>query len=110
MGDNLQVDPVQARVAGEHVDTHATNFLAGHAAAHERIATTQSGFIGESAAALAELTEHWKDETAAHHRELCEHADKLRTAAAKYETTDTDAGATIEASVADLAQRMSMGM
>lgn len=110
MGDNLEVDPVAARMAGEHLDTHATDFLAGHAAAHERIAAAESGFIGESAAALAELMEHWKDESAAHHRELSEHADKFRTAADKYETTDTGAGATIDASVADLAQRMGRGM
>jgi uncharacterized protein YukE len=109
MGDNLEVDPVDARASGEHVATHAANLLAGHAAAHERIATTQSGFIGESAAALAELAAHWQEESASHHRELCEHADNLRTAAAKYETTDTDEGSHLDAAASDLAERMSAG-
>ncbi|MCV7260999.1 MULTISPECIES: type VII secretion target [Mycobacterium] len=110
MDGNLEVDAVHLRLAGQEADTHADNFLAGHVAAHERIAAAQTGFIGESAAALAELAAHWKDETAAHHREVSEHAEKFRTAAGEYETTDTDAEATIDATVSDLAERMGMGM
>jgi len=109
MGDELEVDPVDARASGEHVDAHALNLLAGHAAAHERIANAQRGFVGESAAALAELVAHWEEESASHHRELCEHADNLRTAAAKYETTDIDEGSHLDAAASDLAERMSAG-
>ncbi|WP_158090878.1 type VII secretion target [Mycobacterium palustre] len=110
MGDDLRVDPIDARLAGEHVDTHAADLLAAHVAAHERTAAAQAGFIGESAAALAELAAHWKDETASHHGELCEHADKFRTAADKYDTTDTDARSNIDAAAEELAERMGMGM
>lgn len=106
MDDNLRVDPARVRLAGEHVDGHATKFLAGHVSAQERIEAAQSGFIGDSTAALAELTAHWKQETASHHRELSEHAESLRAAAAKYDTTDSDAGATINAAVSDVARRM----
>lgn len=110
MGDNVEVDPADVRLAGEHVDAHASNFLAAHVAAHERIAAAQGGFIGPAAVALAELVAHWTHETASHHRELYEHADNLRKAASNYETSDTDAGTIIDAAVSDLAERMGIGM
>ncbi|MCV7257892.1 WXG100 family type VII secretion target [Mycobacterium shimoidei] len=106
MNDHLRVDPVRVHLAGDEVDEHAANLLAGHMAANERIAAAQGGFIGDSAAALAEPAAHWKEETASHHRELSEHAENLRAAAASYDTTDTDAGATINAAVSDVARRM----
>ncbi|WP_085241056.1 type VII secretion target [Mycobacterium kyorinense] len=109
MDENLGVDSADVQLAGEHVDTHAADLLAGHGAAHERIAAAHGGVIGESAAALAELAAYWTDETASHHGELCNHADDLRTAADKYDATDTDARTTIDATVSDLAERMSAG-
>ncbi|WP_343709076.1 type VII secretion target [Mycobacterium sp.] len=106
MHQNLGVDSADVRLAGGQVDVHAGNFLAGHVAAHERIAGAQKGFIGDSAAALAELAAHWKEETASHHRELCEHTENLRTAAGKYETTDVDEMTNLDGAVSDLARRM----
>jgi uncharacterized protein YukE len=103
---DLRVDPVDVRLAGEHVDGHAANFLVGHMVANARIAAAQRGFIGDSVAALAGLAAHWNEETANHHRELCEHAEDLRTAAGKYESTDADAATTFEVAAADLAMRM----
>jgi uncharacterized protein YukE len=108
MAEGLRVDPVDVRVAGAQVDGHAESFLAGHAAANERIAASRGGFIGDSAAALAGLADYWKQESAAHHRELCEHAEDLRAAAAEYETTDTDAVTDMDAAVVDLATRMGL--
>lgn len=106
MAEHLRVDPVDVRFAGEQVDAHAGDFATGHAAAHERIAAAQSGFVGDSAAALAELTAHWQEETARHHRELCGHADNLRTAGVEYETTDTDAATKLDAAASRVAKRM----
>jgi uncharacterized protein YukE len=103
---DLRVDPVEVRLAGGQVDGHAGDFLAGHVAANARIAAARRGFIGDSVVALGELAAHWNEESASHHRELCEHAEDLRAAAGIYEATDTDVATTIEAAAADLAKRM----
>lgn len=106
MGENLRVDPLDVRFAGEQVDANAGDFLTGHGAAHERIAAAQAGFIGDSAAALAELAAHWQEESASHHRELCEHAESLRTAGVEYEATDTDGATNLDAAASKVAKRM----
>lgn len=106
VGKNLRVDPVDVRFAGEQVDANAGDFLKGHTAAHERIAAAQAGFIGDSAAALAELTAHWQEESASHHRELCEHAEGLRFTGAEYETTDTEGATNLDAAASRVAKRM----
>ncbi|SRX92145.1 hypothetical protein MSP7336_00369 [Mycobacterium shimoidei] len=106
MDEDLRVDPVGVRAAGKQVDEQAESFLAGHVAANERIAAAQNGFIGESAAALAGLAAHWKEESASHHRELRQHGEDLLAAAAKYETADTDAATTLDAAASDVAERM----
>lgn len=106
MDENLRVDPADVHLAGCHVDVHAGEFSSGHASTHQRIAAARGGFIGASAAALAAMTADWVDESAAHHRELCGHADDLRAAAARYQTTDTEATTHIDAAAAKLAKRM----
>lgn len=108
MGDHLKVDPADLHAGSAHVENHATELVTAHSAAHGRMATAASGLIGTSSAALAALTAHWESESSAHFTEMLDHAERIRTAAGRYESTDAATSAEIDAAAEDLHRRMGL--
>lgn len=108
MGEHLRADPIELRVGGAHLDSHAAELISRHTEAHGRMAAAGSGFIGASTAALSALTAHWESESAGHFTEILDHAEKFRTAADRYESTDSTASARLDAAARDLGDRMGL--
>ena len=102
MAEHVKVDPTLLHAGGAHVDNHAAELISAHTEAHGRMAAAASGFIGASTAALSALTAHWESESAGHYTDLLDHAESLRTAADRYETTDTAAAQKLDAAAEDL--------
>ncbi|MCV7257877.1 WXG100 family type VII secretion target [Mycobacterium shimoidei] len=108
MDRDLRVNPADLRSWASQADTYAANLRSGHASAHERITTAQSGFIGASSAALAARLAHWEEETAAHHAELIVHSEHLRSAAKCYADTDDAEAVRLNDGASGLADRMNL--
>jgi WXG100 family type VII secretion target len=96
MGEDLRVDPIEVRMAANHVDVAADDLRSAHGSAHERMGAAQAGWIGSSAAALAATTAKWEEESAGHYTELVGHGEHFRSAAAQYVDTDSDEGSEIQ--------------
>jgi WXG100 family type VII secretion target len=96
MGEDLRVDPLEVRMAANHVDVAADDLRSAHFSAHERMGTAQAGWVGSSAAALAATTAKWEEESAGHYAELVGHVEHFRSAAAQYMNTDSSEGSEIE--------------
>lgn len=96
MSKVLRVSADELRMAADHLDLHATDLCAGHAAAHATMASAVTGFgSSSSAAALTQRVAQWEQETAEHCAELANHSNGHRTASALYATTDLESSARI---------------
>lgn len=96
MGEDVRVDPLEVRMASDHVDVAADGLRSAHGSAHERMGAAQAGWIGSSAAALAATAAKWEEESAGHYTELVGHVEGFRSAAARYVNTDTEKASEIE--------------
>ncbi|VEG45287.1 WXG100 family type VII secretion target [Mycolicibacterium flavescens] len=102
MSDNLRVDPLEVRMAADHVNAAADSLRSAHGTAHERMGAAAPGWIGSSAPGLSATTTKWEEESAAHYTELLKHAEDLRSAAEKYVRTDDNAATEIDSTGANL--------
>ncbi|MCV7286703.1 MULTISPECIES: WXG100 family type VII secretion target [Mycolicibacterium] len=100
MAKDLRVDVDALRMASDHVDVAADGLRTDHGSANERIGTAQTGWIGASGAALAAAATKWEEESAAHYADIIGHAADLRSAGARYVTTDDDGATDIEGTAA----------
>ncbi|WP_326547977.1 WXG100 family type VII secretion target [Mycolicibacterium sp. ND9-15] len=107
MSEELQVDPLEVRMAADHVGAAADALRSAHGTAHDRIGAAQAGWIGSSAAALAATTAKWEEESLSHYTELIGHVDDLRSAAANYVGTDHQEASGIDSAASRLG---SMGL
>jgi WXG100 family type VII secretion target len=107
MGEDLRVDPLEVRMASDHVDVAADGLRTGHGSAHERMGAAQAGWIGSSAAALAATAAKWEQESASQYAELVGHVEDFRAAAARYVNTDSDGASQIDNAASKLG---SMGL
>jgi WXG100 family type VII secretion target len=90
MADRVKVDPIDLRLSSDHMDMHHAELLGSHVAANGAIAEAQAGWVGASAAALQSKLVEWQAVTAELCGDIAAHGEAFRTAAAGYETTDTD--------------------
>ena len=95
MGKDLRVDPVEVRMAADHVDVAADGLRMDHGVAQERIGTAQAGWIGTSGDALSKLSTKWEEDTTRHYNELIAHVEGFKSAAANYVSTDNQEAADI---------------
>lgn len=102
MGDELRVDPLEVRMAADHVDAAADGLRADHGVANERIGTAQGGWIGTSSSALSKVAAKWEQDSAAHYTDLIGHVEGFKSAAAQYVGTDNHESADIDSAVANL--------
>lgn len=102
MSEKLRVDPLEVRMAADHVNAAADSLRSAHGEAHERMGAAQAGWIGTSAAGLSATTTKWEEESAAHYTGLLKHAEDLRSAAAKYVRTDDNAATEIDSAGSNL--------
>jgi WXG100 family type VII secretion target len=96
MGEDLRVDPVEVRMAADHVDAAADDLRTAHGSALERMGAAQSGWIGSSAAALSKVASKWEQDSTAHYTELIGHVEDFRSAVAQYVGTDNQGAADID--------------
>ena len=78
MGEDLRVDPLEVRMAADHVDVAAEGLRTAHGSALERMGTAEAGWIGSSATALAATATKWEQDSAAHYTELVGHVEGFR--------------------------------
>ena len=97
MGDELRVDPLDVRMAADHVDVAADGLRTDHGAALERMGTAKAGWIGTSGAALAKTATKWEQDSAAHYQDLVAHVEGFKSAAAQYVHTDNHESTEIDA-------------
>jgi WXG100 family type VII secretion target len=90
MADPVEVDPIDLRMSSDHMDVHHGDLLAAHGAANDAIEEAQTGWVGASAAALQAKLAEWQSVTAELCTDVAAHSEAFRSAAAGYETTDTD--------------------
>lgn len=102
MGKDLQVDPVEVKMAADHVDVAADGLRSDHGVAQERIGTAQAGWIGTSGDALSKLATKWEEDTTRHYNELVAHVEGFKSAAANYVSTDHHGATEIETAGPDL--------
>ncbi|BBZ20836.1 hypothetical protein MGAD_51710 [Mycolicibacterium gadium] len=102
MGKNLEVDPVEVRMAADHVDVAADGLRSDHGVAQERIGTARAGWIGNSGDALAKVATKWEADTTRHYNELIAHVEDFKSAAASYVGTDNQQSTEIENAGRDL--------
>ena len=102
MGKNLEVDPVEVRMAADHVDVAADGLRNDHGVAQERIGTAKAGWIGTSGDALSKLSTKWEEDTTRHYNELIAHVEGFNAAAAGYTNTDNHGATEIENAGPDL--------
>lgn len=94
-------------MAADHVDVAAEGLRSDHGSAHGRMGVARAGWIGSSAASLAAAAAKWEQESAGQYAELVGRVDGLRSAAARYSSTDTDEASRIGNAAANLG---SMGL
>lgn len=102
MSDDLQVDPLEVRMAADHIDVAAEGLRTAHGSANERMSTAQSGWIGSSAAALSKVSAKWEQDSTAHYTALAGHVEGLTSAAARYVATDHQSSADIDQAASNL--------
>jgi WXG100 family type VII secretion target len=90
MADPVKVDPIDLRMSSDHMDMHHGDLLTAHGAANGAIEESQAGWVGASAAALQAKIAEWQSVTAELCGDIAAHSEAFRSAAAGYETTDTD--------------------
>jgi WXG100 family type VII secretion target len=90
MADPVKVDPIDLRISSDHMDMHHAELLAAHTAANGAIEEAQAGWVGSSAAALQTKLAEWQAATAEVCDDIAAHSEAFRSAAAGYESTDTN--------------------
>ena len=96
MGEDLRVDPLEVRMAADHVDVAAEGLRTDHSTAQERIGTAQAGWIGTSGDSAVPTAAKWEQDSTAHYNELVGHVEGFRSAAAQYVSTDNQESTEIE--------------
>jgi WXG100 family type VII secretion target len=102
MGEDLRVDPLEVRIAADHVDVAADGLKTDHGSAQERIGTAQAGWIGTSGTALSQLATKWEQDSATHYTELVGHVEGFQSAAAQYVGTDKQGSDEIDSAASNL--------
>lgn len=93
----VRVDTWQLLQSACRVDATADDLRARHTSALGRVAAAQVGWVGSSAAALADRAQRWEEESSAHYAEILAHGEHLRAAAECYVDSDDDSGLDIDA-------------
>jgi WXG100 family type VII secretion target len=102
MGEDLRVDPLEVRMAADHVDAAAEDLRTDHSSAQERMGTAQGGWIGTSATALSKVAAKWEADSTAHYTELVGHVEGFKSAAARYVGTDNQESTEIDNATSNL--------
>ncbi len=90
MADPVKVDSIDLRMSSDHMDMHHADLLATHTAANGAIEEAQAGWVGASAAALQTKLAEWQAVTTELCGDIAAHSEAFRTAAAGYESTDSN--------------------
>jgi WXG100 family type VII secretion target len=80
----LRVKPSEVHQSGVEIGEIAATVKSAFTKSDTEIASAQSGWVGESARALASMTTEWQEATNKHHENLVEHGKKFTTAAQRY--------------------------
>jgi WXG100 family type VII secretion target len=102
MGEELRVDPLEVRMAADHVDVAAEGLRTDHGSAQERIGTASAGWIGTSGDALSKVAAKWEEDSTKHYNDLIGHVEGFKSAAANYVGTDNQEATEIENAGPDL--------
>jgi WXG100 family type VII secretion target len=102
MGEELRVDPIEVRMAADHVDVAAEGLRTDHGSAQERIGTASAGWIGTSGDALSKVAAKWEEDSTKHYNDLIGHVEGFKSAAANYVGTDNQEATEIENAGPDL--------
>ncbi len=84
MSDELRVDLTALRHAGSEIGRHGEELHALQQAGHAGAEQAQSGWVGSSASALAELLDGWATASMAQLRRIAGHSCDLHLAAAAF--------------------------
>lgn len=84
----LNVDPAEVHKSGVELGEIAATVKSEFGKSDQQIASAQSGWIGQSAAALAAKAAEWQEATTDHHQTLVEHGNKFTEAARLYGQVD----------------------
>lgn len=84
----LKVDPAEVHKSGVELGEIAAAVKSEFAKSDQQITSAQSGWIGQSAAALASKAAEWQEATDDHHETLVEHGNKFTAAARLYGHVD----------------------
>lgn len=80
----LRVDPAAVHDSGKQVGELAETLRSEFASASQQIAAAQSGWIGQSASALAAKLVEWDEHAEIHHHNISGHGQRFVAAAAMY--------------------------
>jgi WXG100 family type VII secretion target len=80
----LRVKPSEVHRSGVEIGEIAAMVKSAFTNSDTEIASAQSGWMGESAVALASMTTEWQEATKKHSENLVDHGKKFTTAAQKY--------------------------
>jgi len=94
--DEVRVTPEDLVESGSHVDIHANSMYAQHTQAHGRIESAQTGWTGQSAAAMSAKAAEWQATTTALFARLTDHAETFRSSALRYQTTENESGRALD--------------
>jgi len=94
MGE-LRVDPAEVHKSGVELGEIASTVKTEFSRVDQEIASAQSGWIGQSAAALAAKAAEWQEATTNHHQTLVDHGDKFTSAARQYGQADESGASSV---------------
>jgi WXG100 family type VII secretion target len=89
MPKDLNVDPIDLRLSVDHVNMHAAELAAVHAASDADIEAAHTGWVGSSAAALHARFAEWQEATTTMTADLAAHGAAITSAADGYDAGDT---------------------
>lgn len=84
----LRVTPAEVHRSGVDIGEIATTVKSAFTTSDTAIASALSGWVGQSATALASISTEWQKATETHHKNLAEHGDKFTSAAQLYSRHD----------------------
>lgn len=105
----LRVDLAEIHKSGVQVGEIAGTVKSVFANSDTELASAQSGWAGESAAALASVAAEWQETTAAYYKALSEHGEKLTEAARKYGETDETGASSVNKAAANIGGSTGLG-
>jgi WXG100 family type VII secretion target len=80
----LRVNPSEVHRSGVEIGEIGAALKSAFTNSDTEIASAQSGWVGQSAGALASMTSEWQETTQTLHENLVEHGAKFTTAAQRY--------------------------